>query len=159
MILSYENLKEIASNPKQLRKIRTNRKEKNMNRKLKILIVEDEVLISTWLEIQLEDEGYIVCGNFTTGEEAVEFVQDTIPDVVLMDIHLVGKIDGIETAKKITDKANIPIIYMTGYDEPEIKKLTQEFNSIAYLVKPIEFGTLYKYLNNYYNFYFKNRMI
>ena len=147
MILSYENLKEIASNPKQLRKIRTNRKEKNMNRKLKILIVEDEVLISTWLEIQLEDEGYIVCGNFT------------IPDMILMDIHLVGKIDGIETAKKITDKANIPIIYMTGYDEPEIKKLTQEFNSIAYLVKPIEFGTLYKYLNNYYNFYFKNRMI
>ena len=61
-----------------------------MNEKKKILIVEDEVILSTWLRFQLEDEGYEVCGNFTTGEEAVEFVQNTIPDLILMDIHLVG---------------------------------------------------------------------
>ncbi|MBT4333171.1 MAG: hypothetical protein HOD64_07825 [Candidatus Cloacimonetes bacterium] len=44
-----------------------------------IIIVEDEVMLSAWLKIQLEDEGYEVCSSFTTGEEAVEFVQNTKP--------------------------------------------------------------------------------
>ena len=86
-----------------------------MNNQKSILIVEDEVMLSAWLKIQLEDEGYEVCGSFTTGEEAVEFVKETKPDVILMDINLVGKIDGIEAAEVITEKSNIPIIFMTGY--------------------------------------------
>jgi CheY-like chemotaxis protein len=113
-----------------------------MNEKKKILIVEDEVILSTWLRFQLEDEGYEVCGNFTTGEEAVEFVQNTIPDLILMDIHLVGEIDGIEAAKIITGKSNIPIIFMTGYEIPEVAKRTLKIKPVAYLSKPVNMWNL-----------------
>ena len=67
--------------------------------------------------MQFEDEGYLVCGSFTTGEEAIEFVKKTKPDLILMDLSLVGEIDGIETVEVITEKTKIPIIFMTGYEE------------------------------------------
>ena len=113
-----------------------------MNEKKKILIVEDEVMLSAWLKIQLEDEGYEVCGSFTTGEEAVEFVKEIKPDVILMDINLVGKIDGIEAAEIITEKSNIPIIFMTGYEEPDIFERAQKTKPVAYLTKPVEIWDL-----------------
>ncbi len=113
-----------------------------MKNKKNILIVEDEVMLSAWLKMQLEDEGYDVCGNFTSGEEAVEFVQNREPDLILMDINLVGKIDGIEAAEKITEKSNIPIIFMTGYEEPEIYERAQRIKPIVFLTKPIEIWDL-----------------
>jgi len=113
-----------------------------MNEKKKILIVEDEVMLSAWLKIQIEDEGYLVCGCITTGEEAIEFVQSTTPDLILMDINLVGKIDGIEAAEVITEKSNIPIIFMTGYEEPDIFERAQKTKPVAYLTKPVEIWDL-----------------
>ena len=113
-----------------------------MNEKKKILIVEDEVMLSAWLKIQLEDEGYLVCGSFTTGEESVEFVQKTKPDIILMDINLVGEIDGIEAAEVITEKSNIPIIFMTGYTDPKVYERAQKIKPLAYLIKPIEIWNL-----------------
>jgi len=113
-----------------------------MNEKKKILIVEDEVMLSAWLKIQLEDEGFLVCGCITTGGEAIEFVKNTKPDVILMDINLVGEIDGIEAAEKITEKLNIPIIFMTGYVESEIYKRAQKTKPVAYLTKPVEIWNL-----------------
>ena len=113
-----------------------------MNEKKKIVIVEDEVLLSTWLKMQLEDEGFFVCGSFTTGEEAVEFVQNTQPDLILMDINLVGEIDGIEAVERIKEKSKIPIIFMTGYEETEIYERAQKTKPIAYLTKPVEIWDL-----------------
>ena len=122
-----------------------------MDEKKKILIVEDEVILTAWLKMQLEDEGFCVCGSFTTGEEAVEFVQNTKPDLILMDINLVGEIDGIETAEEIIKKSNIPIIYMTGYEEPEIYERAQKTNPIAYLIKPIGIWNLKPILESIFN--------
>lgn len=113
-----------------------------MANEIKILIVEDEIMIAECLKMQLEDEGYNVCGNFTTGEEAVAFVQETKPDVILMDINLVGEIDGIEAAQLITEKSRIPIIFMTGYEEPEIVERAQKVNPVAFLIKPVEIWDL-----------------
>ena len=113
-----------------------------MNNQKSILIVEDEVILSTWLKMQLEDEGYLVCGCITTGEEAVEFVQNTKPDLILMDINLVSAIDGIEAAEKIKEKSNIPIIFMTGYEEPKIYERAQKIRPVAYLTKPVEIWDL-----------------
>jgi len=113
-----------------------------MNEKKKILIVEDEVMLSAWLKMQLEDEGFLVCGCITTGEEAVEFVQNTKPDIILMDINLVGEIDGIEAAEIITEKSKIPVIFMTGYEESEIYERAQKTKPIAYLIKPVEIWNL-----------------
>ena len=113
-----------------------------MDNQKSILIVEDEVMLSTWLKMQLEDEGYLVCGCITTGEEAIEFVKETKPDVIIMDINLVGEIDGIEAAEKIKKKSNIPIIFMTGYEEPDIYERAQKTNPVAYLTKPVEIWDL-----------------
>jgi len=113
-----------------------------MNEKKKIVIVEDEVLLSAWLKMQLEDEGYEVCGTLTTGEEAIEFMETTKPDSILMDINLVGKIDGIEAAEVINEKSNIPIIFMTGYEEPDIYERAQKTKPVAYLTKPVEIWDL-----------------
>ena len=122
-----------------------------MNEKKKILIVEDEVMLSAWLKIQLEDEGYLVCGSFTTGEESVEFVQKTKPDIILMDINLVGEIDGIEAAEVITEKSNIPIIFMTGYTDPKVYERAQKIKPLAYLIKPIEIWNLRPVFESIFN--------
>ena len=122
-----------------------------MNEKKKILIVEDEVILSTLLKIQLEDEGFLVCGCITTGEEAVEFVQNTKPDLILIDINLVGEIDGIEAAEIITETAEIPIIFMTGYEEPQIADRTRKINPVAYLIKPVEIWDLKPVLESFFN--------
>ena len=92
--------------------------------------------------LDFNGKGFLVCGNFTTGEEAIEFVQNAKPDVILMDINLVGEIDGIEAAEKITEKLNIPIIFMTGYVESEIYKRAQKTKPVAYLTKPVEIWNL-----------------
>ena len=109
-----------------------------MKNKIKILIVEDEIMFAQWLKIALEDEGYEVYDFITTGEEAIAFVQENKPDVILMDILLIGKINGIDTAKEITDKYNIPIIFMTGYEEPAVIERAKKIKPVAYLNKPLE---------------------
>jgi len=113
-----------------------------MNEKKKILIVEDEVMLSAWLKMQLEDEGYEVCGSFTTGEAAVEFIQKIRPDLILMDINLVGRINGIEAAEKISETAEIPIIFMSGYEKSEVYEQAQRMKPIAYPTKPVEIWDL-----------------
>ncbi len=71
-----------------------------------------------------------------------KFDQNRKPDVILMDINLVGEIDGIEAAVEISKKSNIPIIFMTGYDEPNIFERAQKINPVAYLIKPVEIWDL-----------------
>ncbi|MEA2095569.1 MAG: response regulator [Candidatus Cloacimonadota bacterium] len=122
-----------------------------MEKQKSILIVEDEVILSAWLKMQLEDEGYTVCGSFTTGEEAVEFVETTKPDLILMDINLVGKIDGIETAEVINKKSKIQIIYMTGYEELEVVERAQKTKPVAYLTKPVEILDLKPIIESIFN--------
>jgi len=123
-----------------------------MNETKKIVIVEDEVLLSACLKMELEDEGYEVCGTFTTGEEAIKFMESTQPDAILMDINLVGKLDGIETAEVINEKLDIPIIFMTGYEEPEIYERAQKIKPpVAYLTKPVEIWDLEPIFESIFN--------
>jgi len=122
-----------------------------MKNQKSILIVEDEVMLSAWLKMQLEDEGFLVCGCITTGEEAIEFVKKTKPDVILMDINLVGDIDGIEAAEMITEKSKIPIIFMTGYEEPEVVERAQKTKPVAYLTKPVEIWDLKPIFESLFN--------
>ena len=113
-----------------------------MKNKKNILIVEDEVILSNWLEMLLEDEGFLVSGKLTSGEEAIEFVQNREPELILMDINLFGEIDGIEAAETIIESSQIPIIYMTGYDKSDIYKRARKTNPIAILTKPVEIWDL-----------------
>ncbi len=109
-----------------------------MNKKIKILLAEDEILIAQCLKMELELNGYDVCSFVARGEEAVEIAKVEKPNIILMDIHLSGKMDGIEAAKKINEHKNIPIIFMTGYNDITIYERAQKINPVAYLEKPIE---------------------
>jgi CheY-like chemotaxis protein len=104
----------------------------------KILIVEDEILSAIWMNDFLKEEGYFVCPPVTTGEQAVKAAGDETPDVVFMDIHLAGSMDGIEAARIIHDQYDIPIIFMTGYSNSDILEKMKGISPVACLDKPIQ---------------------
>jgi len=108
-----------------------------MKKKLKVLVVEDEVLIAQWLKMELELFGYEVSSVVGSGEESVIKARENKPDIILMDIYLSGDIDGITAAQKIIEHKKIPIIFMTGYSDPKILRKIHEINPIANLYKPI----------------------
>jgi hypothetical protein len=106
--------------------------------KTRILVVEDEGIISWDMENTLNRMGYEVAGAVDSGEEAIQKAVETKPDLVLMDIVLKGEMDGVEAAKQIRDRLDIPVIYLTSYaDEQTLQraKITEPF---GYLLKPFE---------------------
>jgi CheY-like chemotaxis protein len=104
---------------------------------VKLLLVEDEFLIAALLRRNLQFVGYEVCELVGTGEEAIERAEQEQPDFILMDIHLAGKMDGIEAAREIHQRFQIPIIFMTGYSDKERVAQTSDLAPLAYLVKPV----------------------
>jgi CheY-like chemotaxis protein len=104
----------------------------------KILIVEDEYIIANDIETILQDMGYEVCALVSSGEQAIEKTEKLRPDVVLMDIMLKGKMDGIETANHIKLNYNIPIIYITAYADDKILEKAMITEPFGYLIKPFK---------------------
>lgn len=106
--------------------------------KAKILIVEDESIVALNVQNRLEELGYVVIANIASGEAAIQAVPETQPDIVLMDIKLKGKVDGIEAAARIRRNFQIPVVYLTAYTDDETlnrAKLTEPF---GYILKPFE---------------------
>ena len=85
--------------------------------KPKILIVEDEALIAASLVQTLSSLGYTVQKPIVKGEDAINSVKLEKPDLILMDIELLGEMDGIEAAEKIREIVDIPIVYLTSYTD------------------------------------------
>lgn len=107
-------------------------------KKARILIIEDEVLISADLESRLKSFGYEICGNATTAEKALETLERTQLDLVLIDIVLKGEMDGIKAAEIIREHWGIPVVFLTAYadaDRLERAKLTTPF---GYILKPFQ---------------------
>ena len=98
---------------------------------VKLLIVEDQFLIAELLQMNLKLAGYQVCELVGTGEEAIQQAEKERPDFILMDIHLPGKIDGIEAAQEISQRFQIPIIFMTGYSDEKMMAKAKELNPLA----------------------------
>lgn len=117
---------------------------------IRILIVEDEFMIAMSLETELIEAGYDVIKIVTSGEKAVETAQIESPDVILMDIGLAGKLDGIEAAEKIQSVSpQISIIFMTGYSDMEYNKQFNKFKTLKYLIKPVFIHDLIPLLKKY----------
>ena len=83
--------------------------------RLKILIVEDEILIAEDLRLSVQKMGHEVVGIASQGSEAVQKALATHPDVIFMDVRLQGPMDGIEAARRIRSQADIPIVYITAH--------------------------------------------
>lgn len=113
-----------------------------MERKLKVLVVEDEMFTAKCLCEELQDLDVEALEPVATGEEAVEVALKEIPDLILMDIRLADKMDGIEAAKKIKERSGIPIVFMTGYATEYIKEQAMEVNCIEFFEKPINIEDL-----------------
>ena len=108
----------------------------------KVLIVEDDKMLCTIFEMFLKEIGHEIVSITASGEEAVKICGTNKPDVVLMDIHLAGNINGIETAELIGKEYDIPVVYITGDSEPETVKKSILKNTFGYMVKPIYKKTL-----------------
>ncbi len=119
-----------------------------MENHAKILLVEDEALNAYLMTVMLKSIGYRVQTTITTGEDAILFVARDTPDLILMDINLAGRINGIEALRQIKTRFDIPVIFVTGYSDAAIRLQAQELNPVAYLVKPILIAELEKILRS-----------
>ena len=113
-------------------------------RKSKILIVEDEILVGIMLSRKLQSHGYEVGDVIINGEEAVKIVCTEQPDVVLMDIALSGNVNGLEAAREIRQKFDIPIIIFTGYDTEKLSQQTKDIDPVAIVSKLDDFEDILK---------------
>ena len=104
----------------------------------KILIVEDDFIVAIDLKIHLEKMGYHVLDITDNGKDALTKTRKTNPDLILMDINLKGDIDGIDTAQQIHKLYDVPIIYLTGYNDKNTIKRANITEPYGYIIKPFE---------------------
>jgi PAS domain S-box-containing protein len=103
-----------------------------------LLIVEDEEIVVADLASKLDRLGYSVSGSTARGEEAVSLARQSRPDLVLMDIQLKGRMDGIEAAEQLRRECDLPVVYLTAHSDRttlQRAKLTEPF---GYILKPFE---------------------
>ncbi|MDP5121189.1 MAG: response regulator [Spirosomaceae bacterium] len=110
---------------------------------LKILLVEDEGIIAADMENMLEKMGYEVLETAMDFEEAVERLEEETPDLILLDVNLGGRKDGIDLAAVINENYHIPFIFTTSYTDGPTVERAKKVNPIGYLVKPFKQEQLY----------------
>jgi signal transduction histidine kinase len=106
--------------------------------KLKILVTEDEGIVALDLKNTLERLGYSVPVIASSGAEAIKAAEETHPDLVLMDINLVGDMDGIEAAEQIRDRFDIPVIFLTAFADDQMVERAQKVEPYGYIIKPLK---------------------
>lgn len=107
-----------------------------MNKGLKILVVEDDPSIAESLSDILDLLGHEVLRVAESGEEAIMQLCEEEPQLILLDIQLKGKMDGIEVAKLVKDKYNIPFVFTTAFADPVIIERATKEGPFGYIVKP-----------------------
>ena len=104
----------------------------------KVMIVEDESIIALDIKNNLLRLGYEVAGVASSGESALRKIQSNHPDVILMDIHLKGKMTGIDVSEKVNSDFHIPIVYLTANADSSTFKEANETDPYGYLLKPFK---------------------
>ncbi len=105
---------------------------------IKVLIVEDQLLIAEDIAAKLQKHNFEVTAICDRGEDALDKLNESLPDLVLMDINLAGKIDGIETARRIQEKHTIPIIYLSEHTDSNTASRAKQTLPASYLSKPFK---------------------
>jgi DNA-binding NarL/FixJ family response regulator len=104
----------------------------------RIIIADDETIIATQIGECLTSNNYQVVGIASSGVEAVEMALDLKPDLMLMDIVMPGRLDGISAASKINKALNIPVIFLTAYADEEMIQRAKPIGPYAYVLKPLQ---------------------
>jgi|SRR5690554_3796138 len=105
---------------------------------IKILVVEDEMVIAANISLQLSELGYDVTGILPRGEEALSHIEIERPDIILMDIRLKGELDGIDTANLIHQQYCIPVIFLTGNSDQANFERAKEAHPYSFISKPFK---------------------
>ena len=103
---------------------------------LRILIVEDEAMVATGLEMLLEDHGFIVAGWAVDEAEAVQLAEEHRPDLALVDLQLRGGDDGVKLAHQLATRWDVDVIFLTAQSDPKTKARAEQVSHRAYVVKP-----------------------
>jgi len=106
--------------------------------KKRIMVVEDEGITAMRIKNSLEQMGYDVTSMVFTGEEAVIKAAQDRPDLIMMDIVLDGKIDGIEAAGQILSLFKIPVVYLTAHSDEKMLKRIKDTEPFGYINKPFD---------------------
>jgi len=105
------------------------------SKNIRVLIAEDDYLVSETIRGMLEEEGYTVVGEAADGREAIEMTQAIQPDVVLMDLRM-PDVDGIQAAQYLQEHCPTPVVALTAYETREMLEKASAAGAGAYLVKP-----------------------
>lgn len=109
----------------------------------KILVVEDEVMVAMTLEDTLEALGYEVAGTADNGRDAIRLAEEKKPDLILMDIRIRGDLDGIETADRIAETMDIPVVFLTAHSDEQTLMRALKTQPYGFLIKPFRERELY----------------
>jgi len=104
----------------------------------KILIVEDEAVVGMEIQKILEEIGYSVPCIPGSGQKALQAAIEIQPDLILMDIRIRGEMDGIETARQIKSRLNIPIVFLTAHAEDDVLNRAKQVEPFGYILKPFQ---------------------
>lgn len=110
---------------------------------LKILIVEDESLVALEIASALKKEGYSVTATAASAQEAFNAIKKNVPDLILMDININGPLDGVEVSRRIHTIYDIPVIFLTAYNDKETIDNAIGTSPAGYLIKPFKRQELY----------------
>ena len=112
------------------------------SQKVKILIIEDEMIIAADISLQLTKLGYDIIAIHTKAEAALETLPNNRPDIILMDIELAGKMDGIEAAKHILNTSQIPVVFLTSNTDDATFQRALDAKPFAFVAKPFRVSEL-----------------
>lgn len=118
-------------------------------RPLRVLVVEDEFFISLHTKELLQALGHIVVGTAVSADQAVNIAEMEHPDVVLMDIRLIGSRDGIDAAEEIRRRFGIGCIFVTANTDPHTRRRAQDVQPLGFLEKPLTERRLRNGLNGF----------
>nr|MBC7244918.1 response regulator [Chloroflexota bacterium] len=110
-------------------------------KRTRILIADDESIILMDLREMLTNLGYLVVGEASDGQSAVNMARELKPDLVIMDIKMPG-MDGIEAAKVLTEEKIAPVLLLTAYSQQDLIERAREAGVIGFLVKPFRESNL-----------------
>ena len=103
---------------------------------MKILVVEDEMIIGAKISIYLTELGYEVTGVIPRAEEALLHVQENVPDIALLDIRLKGAMDGIALGEILNEQYQIPVVFLTANTDDATFEEAKKARPYAFLAKP-----------------------
>lgn len=107
-----------------------------MSKKTKVVIVEDEALIALDLEMIIESMDYNVVGISDNGDEALDLISSRDPDLILLDVNINGRLDGIQLGEIIRSKTKKPFVYITSYADKETLDRAKHTLPYGYILKP-----------------------